>query len=84
MSPFCATDVRTWASGSPKRVGERSRRQRAASKPPEGRTRTGRRATTRCIDRTQLARRSVRARRGRGRYAPMVEALVEASQPCGI
>ena len=52
----------------PKTRCERSRRQRAASKPPEGRTRTGRRATTRCVDRTQMARRSVRARRGRGRY----------------
>ena len=71
MSPFCATDVRIWATGSPKTRCERSRRQRTASKPPEGLTRTGRRAmTTRCIERTQLARRSVRARRGRARCAP--------------
>ena len=69
---------------SPKTHCERSRRQRAASKPPEGLTRTGRRATTRCIDRTQLARRSVRARRGRAHCTPEVEALVDASQPCGM
>ena len=68
----------------PKTRCERSRRQRAASKPPEGRTRTEPRVTTRCIDLTQLARRSVRARRGRARCAPMVEALVDDSQPCGI
>ena len=61
-----------------------TRRQRAANKPPEGLTRTGRLATTRCIERAQLARHSVRARRGRARCAPKVEALVDASQPCGM
>ena len=63
---------------------ERRERKPAACRPQKARLRTGRRATTRCIDRTQLARRSVHARRGRARCAPKVEALVDASQPCCV
>ena len=63
---------------------ERRERKPAACRPQKARLRTGRRATTRCIDRPQLARRSVHARRGRARCAPKVEALVDASQPCGM
>lgn len=82
MSAFLARDVRVWASRSPKTHSGHLRRRRAASKPPEGFTRTRLRVTMRRVDRAQLVGRSVRARSGRARRAPKVEALVDGSHPC--
>jgi len=79
MWHFLARDARVWASRSPKTHPWRLRRRRAASKPSEGFTRTGRRVTMRCVDRAQLVGRSVRAWR---RRAPKVEAFVDRRQPC--